>query len=390
MKAQQSDELFRSWNHSHNSKMDSEVLRLEEEAHKTRMKIQQLRAKGKKTRLHRIEALDALEMKKMTLVEILKRMDKELKEKDVYSYGVILAKVVGERNKDNHKARCLEALLIQLMHQMLTKQHQLKIMKQSAKKTQQMYKQHKIRNKDEFHSYDALAVQLEAARLSLEAMYDDIFAHQHRIFAKVNNLNTEGKTTNYTIPTPTHRNTKPMLSVSTKHKVLPDEMLSPDSVADFEQDDFETAVNLLYHSDEDNIIVTPTLKRDSTKSLSKTETSPNKSPNKSPNTKSARERRREIEQMRKAWKSLSTSTINSNNITSMEEEQDVKSHRQRMRELEAVRKKLSVKTPILNFENTETNVEEEKKGEATDFLEDVALSPLKSKDTRPRMSIEST
>ena len=68
----------------------------------------------------------------------------------------------------------------------------------------------------------------------------------------------------------------------------------------------------------------------------------------------------------------------------------MKSHRQRMRELEAVRKKLSVKTPILNFENTETNVEEEKKGEATDFLEDVALSPLKSKDTRPRMSIEST
>lgn len=361
------DELFRSWSRSHNTKMDPEVLRLEDEAHKTRMKIHEIREKGQKLRLHRLQALDALEMRRVTLAEILKRMDKELKDKDVYGYGQVMAEAFGERKINNHRAMGLEALLCQLMHQMLAKQHQLKILKKSAKRIEQLHKQHKIRNKDEFHSYGALAVQLEVARLSLEAMYDDIFAHQHRILAKVKNLNSEGNTTNYNIPTSTNRNTKPTLTVSTKHQVSPEDFASPDSVSDIDQDDFETAVNLLYQSDDDSINSgkLPKLKRPPSKIFLKNENRLEN--NNAPTTaagKSARERRREIEHLRQS-RVLGGASKRTSSSSTMEEEPDGKSHRQRMRELEAVRQKLSARS--LLFDTTENTIDQKDSLEGGDL-----------------------
>jgi hypothetical protein len=343
--------LYRSWNRAYNTKSDPEILKLEDQAHKIRVKLHELRERGKQIRLHRLQELDALDMRRVTLAEILKRMEKELKTKDVYSYGDVLAEVFGQRKIYAHRAIGLESLLCQMMHQMLAKQHQLKIMKESGKIIQQFYKQHKIRNKDEFHSYDALAVQLEAGRLSLLAMYDDIFAQQHRVFAMMKDLKPEGTTANYTIPTPENKTTKPTLFVSTKHQVSVEDLASPESlVSGGDHDDYQSAMNIL---EEESLSsgrkTSPRVKvppHGAFLHAEKIETKPvSPSTTKDPKVKSARGRRREIEQLRLA-RVLGTAAAprNSSAIAApLEEEPDAKSHRQRMRELEAVRKKLKTR-----------------------------------------------
>lgn len=352
--------LYRSWNHAYNTKSDPEILKLEDQAHETRLKLHQLRERGKQRRSHRLQELDALEMRRVTLKEILKRMEKELKEKDVYSYGDVLAEVFGQRKIYAHRAIGLESLLCQMMHQMLAKQHQLKIMKQSGKTIQQLYKQHKIRNKDEFHSYGALAVQLEAARLSLLAMYDDIFAQQHRVMAMMKDLKPEGTTANYTIPTPESKTSKPTLFVSTKHQVSVEDLASPESlVSGGDHDDYQAAMDVLEEVSlsskgrkksprvkvPPNGIFLHAVKID-TNSVAAPTIKDNK-------VKSARERRREIEHLRQA-RVLGTSPAPKNCAAieaTLEEEPDAKSHRQRMRELEAVR--TTLKTRVLNFDGGE-------------------------------------
>jgi hypothetical protein len=342
-KKKEEPKLYRSWNHAYNTKSDPEILKLEDQAHKTRVKLHELRERGKQIRLHRLQELDALDMRRVTLAEILKRMQKELKEKDVYSYSEVLAEVFGQRTIYAHRAIGLESLLCQMMHQMLAKQHQLKIMKESGKIIQQFYKQHKIRNKNEFHSYDALAVQLEAARLSLLAMYDDIFAQQHRVLAMLKDLKPEGTRANYTIPTPENKTTKPTLFVSTKHQVSVEDLATPDSlVSGGDHDDYQSAMDILEEASlSSGRKKSPRVKVPPHGAFLHAE----KIETKDPKVKSARERRREIEQLRQA-RLLGTAAVPRNSSTiaaALEEEPDAKSHRQRMRELEALRKKLKTR-----------------------------------------------
>jgi hypothetical protein len=180
-------------------------------------------------------------------------MEKELNERDVYEYGDILAEVFGERKIFAHRAVGLEALLCQYMHQMLAKQHQLKIMKKAGKDIQNHFKRHKLQNKDDFHSYDALAVQLEASRLSLEAMYDDIFASQHRILAQLKHVESGGNMTNYSVPTPQLKSyqhqQKPNLQISTKHAIEDDDRnlipLTPSMGDDTVAADMAAAIDVL-------------------------------------------------------------------------------------------------------------------------------------------------
>src|SRR6056300_687371 len=110
-------DLYRSWNHSYNTKSDPEILRLEDESHRTLLALHKIRRRGQQVRAHRSQELDAMEMRRMTLVEILKRMDKELSDRDTGKYRNVLAKVFGDRKVNAQKATGLESHLCQLMHQ---------------------------------------------------------------------------------------------------------------------------------------------------------------------------------------------------------------------------------------------------------------------------------
>jgi hypothetical protein len=367
--------LFRAWKQSQHPKSDPEVIRLEEEAQETRLKLKELRAKGKQRRMNRLQELDALDMRRVTLTEILKRLETELTEKDVYSYGKILAEVYGQRTIFAHSAIGMEALLCQSMHQMLAKQHQLKIVKSSAKTIHRIYSQHTLRNKDEFHLYGALAVQLETARLSLLAMYDDIFAKQHRALAILKGSNTTEYAASYSIPTSTRRSTKPTLVVSTKHQVTATDLASPNSIS-WDHDDYHAAIDILddvslgssrkisnrsFRSPRNK---TPLISRPPNRILLQTEKMDPKSitrafsAKKLSTTKSARERRREIENMRQSGIvgiSLPKKIpgMSRHSIVATEETPDATSHRKRMRELEAARNKLASprsSPPILEIE----------------------------------------
>jgi len=286
-------------------------------------------------------------------MEILKRMEKELREKDVGKYGKVLSKVFGEHKVNVQKANGLESHLCHLMHQMLAKQHQLKIMKNSAKSTQQLYKDHKLRNKDEFHSFDALAVKMEAARLSLLAMYDDVFAQQHRVLAMLQDRKIEGTVSNYALPKPKSTPPIQVLQVSSKHHFSVEELGSPNSFnSTGSSEDSKSTMDAL---DDVSLGSGTRLSSDEVKSNIRipnqneqpSQTTPeDNSLIKDPNSKSARERRREIEHLRQA-RVLGNSSPQWNNrpVTTLEEETaGASAHRQRMRELEAVRKKLKART----------------------------------------------
>ena len=181
-----SNVVFRKWEMPASPKQDPEVLTLEAEATITRNALKKMQEKGRQVRLHRLQALDALETKRVTLTEILRRLDNELfNDTDVYEYGDVLAEVFGERKIFAHRAIGLEALLCQFMHQMLAKQHQLKIIEKAAKGIQNLYQKHITNVKDEFYSFEAQAVQLEASRFTLEALYEDVFTSQHRLLARL-------------------------------------------------------------------------------------------------------------------------------------------------------------------------------------------------------------
>ncbi|CAJ1946087.1 unnamed protein product [Cylindrotheca closterium] len=355
------EKLYRSWNHSYNTKSDPEILRLENESHKTLLALHEIRRKGQQIRSNRSLELDALEMRRITLVEILKRMETELRDKDSGKYGKVIAKVVGERKVKLQKATGMESRLCQLMHQMLAKQHQLKIMKNSAKAIQQLYKRHELRNKDEFHSYDALSLKLEASRLSLLAMYDDVFAQQHRVLAILQDKKTEGTVSNYSLPKSRSMPPIQVLQVSTKHQFSVEDLRSPNSMGSNEDsksamealDDVSLGSGTRLSTDEVKTSISI-----SNNNVQNRQTTPEDcSMIKDPNSKSARERRREIEHLRQArvlgnssphWSSLS--------VTAIEESAGASSHRQRMRELEAVRKKLTTKAsepPNINDDNDE-------------------------------------
>jgi len=133
----QPNNLFRGWKGS----SSKEIAKIEKQADDIRHELHRLRERGRQNRIQRLEALDALETRRITLTEILRRMEKELKDKDVYEYGDVLAEVFGERKIFAHRAIGLEALLCQMMHLMLAKQHQLKISKKASRKLQQHYRQ---------------------------------------------------------------------------------------------------------------------------------------------------------------------------------------------------------------------------------------------------------
>eukprot|EP00934_Nitzschia_sp_Nitz4_P007481 Nitzschia sp. Nitz4//scaffold406_size10313//7600//8724//NITZ4_009077-RA/size10313-processed-gene-0.6-mRNA-1//-1//CDS//3329551131//7471//frame0 len=313
--------LFRSWGVSPKEK-DPEIQRLEREAEETRQKIAELREKGRIRRAHRLQALDALETRRLTLTEIYKRMENELSTKDVYDYADVLAEVFGERKIYAHRAIGLEALLCQFMHQMLAKQHQLKILKKAGKDLQKQYQHHKTLNRDEFHSYDALAVQLEAMRLSLEAQYDDVFAVQHALLARMHHVEAGGTMTNYKINKPAKEKVKatPKLAISTKHAKTPiksrDANRSKEYNGDSEDDDAALHDILLTDAADNS-------------TASKQDSAAGESLESGKSTKSARERRREIEQQRLAKGHAHTAELHWEDPNSRD------SPRERMRELEA-------------------------------------------------------
>ena len=178
--------VLRKWELPATPKQDPEVLILEAEATMTRNALKRMQEKGRQVRLRRLQALDVLETKRVTLTEILRRMDNELfNDTDVYEYGDVMAEVFGGRKIVTHRALGLEALLCQFMHQMLAKQHQLKIIEKAAKGIQNLYQKHITNVKDEFYSFEAQAVQLEASRFTLEALYEDVFTSQHRLLARL-------------------------------------------------------------------------------------------------------------------------------------------------------------------------------------------------------------
>jgi hypothetical protein len=244
--------VFQDWSQPATPKQDPEVLTLEAEVTITRSELKKMQETGRQVRLNRLQTLDALETKRVTLTEILRRMENELfKDTDVYKYGDVLAEVFGERTIFAHRALGLEALLCQFMHQMLAKQHQLKIIKKAAKDIQKLYQKHKSNLKDEFYSFEAQAVQLEASRLTLEALYDDVFTSQHRLLAKFMDV-VEGKpgaattsTCNSTDNSPTKR-TLPSLKITTKatEPVTPEKVITPLSDPG-ENDDMDEAMQIL-------------------------------------------------------------------------------------------------------------------------------------------------
>jgi hypothetical protein len=187
--------LFRGWS-APNGKTNDELVRLEQQTQQARLEVNRLKEHGKQVRLHRLQALDALQTRQSTLTEILRRMEAELQGTDVFVYGDVLAEVFGERKIFAHRAIGLESLLCQFMHQMLAKQHQLKIMKKAGKDIMSMMKKHKMQFNNDFFSFEALAVQLEVSRINMEALYDDIFTSQHRILARLKNEAPKASPTN--------------------------------------------------------------------------------------------------------------------------------------------------------------------------------------------------
>lgn len=341
--------LFRAWKPSPQGK-DPEIQRLEKEAEETRQKIAALREQGRQRRAHRLQSLDALETRRMTLQEILKRMDKELADKDVDDYADVLAEAFGERKIFAHRAIGLEALLCQFMHQMLAKQHQLKIMKRSGKDLQKLYQSNKNQNREEFHSFEALAVHLETMRLSLEAQYDDIFAAQHSLLARLHHVEAGGTMTNYKIvkPAPVAKPKKqPKLSVSKKHFVSPKNLVtsSNDTV---ESDEDDTMMqDILTVKEEEESWAPPSkqlqdinLNADASKSSGLGSPGERRSSGRKSSSdtvsKSARDRRREIEQKRLA-SGRGRIGISSNVF----EETDKDKAREKLRELEAKRASLN-------------------------------------------------
>ena len=122
--------LLRKWSPS--LKTDAELKHLDQMIRQAREDIQNQKEHGRQMRMRQNQEMDALETRQVTLTEILRRMEQELKDKDVYEYGDVLAEIFGERKIFAARAIGLESLLCQLMHQMLAKQHQLKIMKRAG------------------------------------------------------------------------------------------------------------------------------------------------------------------------------------------------------------------------------------------------------------------
>jgi hypothetical protein len=305
--------VLRSWSTTSNtsatittSTTRLDIQKLDDDNEKVRRQLHELREHGRQIRLHRLQALDALETRRVTLMEILRRMEKELNDRDVYEYGDVLAEVFGERKIFAHRAVGLEALLCQYMHQMLAKQHQLKIMKKAGLDIESHYKKHKLCNKDDYHSFEALCVQLEASRLSLEAIYDDIFASQHRILAKLNQVDSGGNMTNYSIPSPaaaaTTTTNKSTTNVSTtKATVESDDdrqaqmILSTNTKADL-----ASAIGILSSSPKRVTTAASAIRAIPTLRTSTNTPSTSTSKRSNQDGKTARERRREIEKKRLA------------------------------------------------------------------------------------------
>ena len=242
--------LFRKWSPHANPKGDPEIQQLQAQVDKARGEVQQLRDYGKQVRMRRLHSLDALETRRVTLTEILRQFEKELFEKDVYEYADVLAEVFGERKIFAHRAIGLEALLCQFMHQMLAKQHQLKIIKKAAKDIQNMYQKRKAHLRDEFYSFEALAVQLEASRLTLEALYEDVFTMQHRLLARLLDIEAggTGDAPNMAlVPASPVLKHKASLRISTREIV--DEVQDQDvDTPGAEHDDYEAAMDILSES----------------------------------------------------------------------------------------------------------------------------------------------
>lgn len=346
-------DLFRAWKPSPKNQ-DPEIQRLEKEAEETRQKIAQLREQGRLRRAHRLQSLDALETRRMTLVEILKRMEKELQEKDVNDYADVLAEVFGERKIFAHRAIGLEALLCQFMHQMLAKQHQLKIMKKSGKDLQKYFLSQKNINRDEFHSFEVLAVHVETMRLSLEAQYDDVFAAQHSILARLYHVEAGGTMTNYKIVKPPRdpekeKKKSPMLTVSNKHgtATMENPPHSPTHRYGGESDDDDAVMqHILMGPDHNASILAESLQNidlnDSRSSVTNSQADVANRRDTSTTTKTARDRRREIEQRRLA---AGRRSVNSNGL----EDPDKEKARERLRQLEAKRASLTSKREMTDL-----------------------------------------
>jgi hypothetical protein len=231
---------------------------------------------------------------------------------------------------------------IQYMHQMLAKQHQLKIMKQAGKNIEDHYRKNKSNNKDDFHSFEALCVQLEASRLSLEAIYDDIFASQHRILAQMKQVDP-GNMTNYSIPSKSKENNKqqPSMKDPTKREPDDDDALASamDILSSPKHSPSKTSTTV---SSAAAIRAIPTLR--TTTNTTTTTTTISAVKRSSQDGKSARERRREIEKKRLARPSgqhrsyLSPGSDNhygSGGGNSQDDLQELEKARNRMRQLEA-------------------------------------------------------
>lgn len=330
--------LFRAWK-SPPKEQDPEIQRLEKEAQETRQKIAMLREQGRQRRAHRLESLDALETRRMTLMEILKRMEKELHDKDVNDYADILAEVFGERKIFAHRAIGLEALLCQFMHQMLAKQHQLKILKRTGKEMHKFYQSHKNQNREEFYSFEALAVHLETMRLSLEAQYDDIFAAQHSLLARLHHVEAGGTMTNYKIVKPVDVGKvkkKPTLSV-TQQQAYQERPKTPAHYTGESDDDDDLMKHILMGHDESSSILTDSLQNIDLNDSKSTTSIPSRQSSGRPSeagSKSARDRRREIEQRRLA---SGRRGITNNAF----EDPDKEKVRERLRQLEAKRASLN-------------------------------------------------
>lgn len=359
--------LFRAWGTTPTGK-DPEIDRLERQAEETRQKIVELKEKGRLRRQHRLEALDALETRRITLIEIFKRMDSELSAKDVNDYADILAEVFGERKIFAHRAIGLEALLCQFMHQMLAKQHQLKILKKTGKDLQKRYQQFRAQYKEEFHSYEALSVHLETMRLSLEAQYDDIFASQHALLAQLHHVEAGGTMTNYKIVKGHGAKSIPksILTISPKHADTPPKKTetSRSHTDNFDSEDEDAALmqDILLTTianEGTNANATSSGFLDALDPVSKKTPSSALAENSAePQLKSARERRREIEQKR-----LAKGRGGASSGASIDE-MDKDKARERMRELEANRAgaargdgdqgELRVRRPLRNFRKKAT------------------------------------
>ena len=247
------------------------------------------------------------------------------------------------------------------MHQMLAKQHQFKIMKHAGKDIQNLYKKHRLQNKDDYYSYEALAVQCEASRMTLEAIYDDIFAAQHGLLAKLKHVESGGNMTNYSISSPSsssspnqQKSTAPNQNNQTTEPQDDGERLSTSEDDDLE--DITASMNMLKTptaplAESTNSVLIPSFRTgqsstpQSTSMTTTTTTAASASMKLSNSTsnesnystvKSVRERRREIEQKRLARpspQSVSGGTYS----TGMGGMESPNYARTRLRELESAR-----------------------------------------------------